>query len=287
MGDTLAKPVTDKHTTVFETDMMTVAACGMQGWRKKMEDAHTTEFTVAGDKRSAFVAVFDGHNGQAVAKHCSIGLLPRVLEHPKFESKDYGGAVCEAYVALDKSLRTSSIRDEGGCTAVSVLVRDGHAYCANVGDSRAIICSANGAVTALSEDHRPSLPSEVTRIEKAGGSIQHGRVNGILGLTRAMGDFEFKSEDGEHDVISCVPDVKVVPVDRATEFIVVACDGVFDVMSNEEVGDFFRRELPANGDDLGLVCELLLDRCVADVPHGLGTDNMTVAVWRPKPQYYE
>lgn len=64
-------------------------------------------------------------------------------------------------------------------------------YCANAGDSRTVLCKKSKAKD-LSEDHKPELPSERNRIEKANGYVEDKRVNGMLALSRALGDFEFK-----------------------------------------------------------------------------------------------
>ena len=82
-------------------------------------------------------------------------------------------------------------RPDAGCTACIVLIVKRKIYVANVGDSRCVICE-DESPKALSEDHKPSLEREYARVEKAGGSIVHGRVNMKLSLTRAIGDFCYK-----------------------------------------------------------------------------------------------
>ena len=64
-------------------------------------------------------------------------------------------------------------------------------YCANAGDSRTVMSEKGNAVD-LSKDHKPELPEERSRIIKAGGEVMDGRVNGMLALSRAMGDFDYK-----------------------------------------------------------------------------------------------
>ena len=64
-------------------------------------------------------------------------------------------------------------------------------YCANAGDSRTVMCEKGNAVD-LSKDHKPELPEERSRIIKAGGEVVDGRVNGMLALSRAFGDFDYK-----------------------------------------------------------------------------------------------
>ena len=72
-----------------------------------------------------------------------------------------------------------------------VLITATEIYCANAGDSRTVMCERGYAVE-LSHDHKPDLPEERSRIIKAGGSVEDGRVNGMLALSRAIGDFDYK-----------------------------------------------------------------------------------------------
>lgn len=84
--------------------------------------------------------------------------------------------------------------EQAGTTAVTILIKDGRLYCANVGDSRAI-ASINGNLEVLSLDHKPSNPIEMKRITNAGGWVDSNRVNGNLALSRALGDFTFKRNE--------------------------------------------------------------------------------------------
>ncbi len=79
-----------------------------------------------------------------------------------------------------------------GCTASVVLISKTEIICANAGDSRSVL-SKKGKAKDLSTDHKPDLPSEKRRIERANGYVEESRVNGMLALSRAMGDFEYKS----------------------------------------------------------------------------------------------
>lgn len=284
MTDT-QRAVTDKHTTTAETREYQIAACGMQGWRKSMEDAHVVEFEIDRDRNNILVAVFDGHNGGRVAKWCSEHLLSQLLGAPSWRQQNYGAAMTEAFLTMDDNLRTVfGQADDGGCTAVAVLIMNSVAYCANVGDSRAVLYREGGVVHPLSYDHKPSDPKEIDRITRAGGMISNGRVNGMLTLTRALGDFELKENIGKgplEQIISPMPDViatQLLPTDR---YIAVGCDGVWETKSNEDIDKVITEALRANNDDLGLACEALLDSCLATCSYGLGTDNMTIVLVRP------
>ena len=133
-----------------------------------------------------------------------------------------------------------------GCTAVTAFVKGSKLYVANAGDSRCILSRGCGELVELTEDHKPELPSEHDRIVAAGGYVTAGRVNGNLNLTRCIGDHVYKKPDLPHakQIISCVPDVRVVDLAEADpDFLVLACDGIWDVMDNGNVVNFVRKRL--------------------------------------------
>lgn len=94
----------------------------------------------------------------------------------------------------------------------------------------------------MSEDHKPSLPEEMKRIVSAGGRVLYDRVNGELAMSRALGDFQYKSNPDlpfSEQLVICIPDVSVHVRDFAKdEILVLACDGVWDVLSNSDVTVF-------------------------------------------------
>ena len=290
MGDNLSKPITEKHTSTFETPLMRVGCCGMQGWRKNMEDAHVAHLNLAGVRRNGLFGVFDGHNGYITAKYCGAHMADELLSSPEFEAKNYSTAFEMTFLRIDEKLmRAPEMRHEGGCTAVCVLIADGQVVCANAGDSRAVMYR-NGKSFALSEDHKPTLPAEIARIEKAGSKVQNGRVNQVLSLSRAIGDFDFKENPSlpfKDQAITAFPDVTVSRLSREDAFIVLACDGVWDVLSNEDCCSLVAKTLRDTNNDVGLVCEAILDKCLAPAAPGLGCDNMTIIVVQFKPAYFE
>lgn len=100
----------------------------------------------------------------------------------------------------------------------------------------------------LSNDHKPSNESEAKRIVAAGGWVEFNRVNGNLALSRALGDFVFKRNEkksAEEQIVTAYPDVVVKDIREDLEFIVLACDGIWDVMTNEEVVQFVRVRIAA------------------------------------------
>ncbi|KAK0557281.1 Protein phosphatase 2C 2 [Tilletia horrida] len=294
MGQTLSEPVTEKHTSADEDSTLLYGVSEMQGWRISMEDAHATILKLEGgdDEKSkiSFFAVYDGHGGSAVAKYAGKTVHTRLANTAQFKSADYEAALKRAFLATDEDLREDAAfaNDSSGCTAVAALLVPGETseaarriIVANAGDSRSVL-SLKGEAKPMSYDHKPTNQKETTRIVGAGGFVEFGRVNGNLALSRALGDFEFKGNHSlppEDQAVTADPDVIVHAMTGEEEFLVLACDGIFDCLSNQQVVDFVRRGI-ANGKELSMICEEAMERCLAPDTDlgGVGSDNMTICV---------
>lgn len=145
-----------------------------------------------------------------------------------------------------------------GCTAVVALMAGRELFVANAGDSRCVVCRA-GKVIEMSFDHKPEDDIEFERIRKAGGRVTlDGRVNGGLNLSRAIGDHGYKMNDAlpaEDQMISALPDIKRITLEPEDEFMVLACDGIWNYMSNEEVIGFVKQRIDAGKLTLAQICE--------------------------------
>uniref|UniRef100_A0A1D1XJ46 protein-serine/threonine phosphatase n=1 Tax=Anthurium amnicola TaxID=1678845 RepID=A0A1D1XJ46_9ARAE len=165
-----------------------------------------------------------------------------------------------------------------GCTACVAIIRDNQLIVANAGDSRCVI-SRKGQAYNLSRDHKPELEVERERILKAGGFIHAGRVNGSLNLARAIGDMEFKQNKflpADKQIVTANPDINIVELCDDDDFIVLACDGIWDCMTSQQLVDFIHEHINAEN-RLSAVCERVLDRCLApSTVSGEGCDNMTM-----------
>ncbi|XP_012573111.1 probable protein phosphatase 2C 60 isoform X3 [Cicer arietinum] len=164
-----------------------------------------------------------------------------------------------------------------GSTACVSVIRGNRLVVANAGDSRCVL-SRKGQAHNLSKDHKPDLEVEKDRIKKAGGFIQVGRVNGSLNLARAIGDMEFKQNKylpAEKQIVTADPDVTSVELCDDDEFLVIACDGIWDCMSSQQLVDFIHGQLKTEN-KLSAVCEKVFDRCLAPTAGGEGCDNMTM-----------
>lgn len=126
-------------------------------------------------------------------------------------------------------------------------------------------------------DHKPYLEHERERIVKAGGTVMIQRVNGSLAVSRALGDFEYKSVPGLAPIdqlVSPEPDVYVVKRDKTDDqFLVLACDGIYDVLENQELCQLLRSRLSVS-EDLKAVSNQILDYCLVRGSR----DNMTMIV---------
>ena len=99
----------------------------------------------------------------------------------------------------------------------------------------------------MSIDHKPEDDDERRRIEKAGGKVTaDGRVNGGLNLSRAIGDHSYKLNKElqlESQMITSLPDIKKLELNDDDEFMVLACDGIWNSMSSQEVVDYVKERL--------------------------------------------
>ncbi|KAI4461428.1 protein phosphatase 2c [Holotrichia oblita] len=171
-----------------------------------------------------------------------------------------------------------------GTTAVVALLKGNELYVANAGDSRCVLCR-NGKAVAMSFDHNPFLAQEEARVKKAGGYVgRDGRVNGGLNLSRALGDHSYKQNKELSDreqIITALPDVKTITIKPGEdEFMILACDGIWNSMSRQKVVDFVRTRIEAGQEKMSVICEELFDNCLSPntFDDGLGCDNMTAVI---------
>lgn len=291
MGDLLSKPDITKHPFRSENEVVLVGGSEMQGWRRTMEDAHTIvlDLDCIEGEQWAFLAVFDGHNGRKTALYCGEHLHQQLVAQPLWRKRnktvrDIEQCLTAAFLAIDAQLVSHpGASDNSGSTAVVVLIGgpvEGKQYifCANCGDSRAVLAT-NGRAEPLSFDHKPTIPSEQARILAAGMQVINGRVNGSLALSRAIGDFTFKdpSLPPTENAVTPAPSIESRELTAQDEFVVLACDGVWDVLSSGDVVSFIREQCE-DTDDVAHVAGMLFERCLAPQAPGLGCDNMTLLV---------
>uniref|UniRef100_A0A1D1XKP4 protein-serine/threonine phosphatase n=1 Tax=Anthurium amnicola TaxID=1678845 RepID=A0A1D1XKP4_9ARAE len=217
-------------------------SCGYSSFRGKrasMEDFFDLKtYEIDGQTVSLF-GIFDGHGGARAAEYLKEHLFENLIKHPEFMA-DTKLAISETYKKTDSDFldsESSTLRDDGSTASTAVLVGN-HLYVANVGDSRAVISKAGKAIP-LSDDHKPNRSDERKRIESAGGVVMWAgtwRVGGVLAMSRAFGNRLLKQ------FVVAEPEIQEQDVGDDLEFLVLASDGLWDVVPNEDAVTLARAE---------------------------------------------
>ncbi|XP_031271852.1 probable protein phosphatase 2C 25 [Pistacia vera] len=231
-----------------------------RGRRESMEDRYSAVLDFQGDSKQAVFGIFDGHGGAKAAEFAAENLdkniLEEVMKRGEHEIRD---AVKRGYLNTDSEFLKEDVH--GGSCCVTALIRKGTLVVSNAGDCRAVM-SRGGIAEALTSDHRPSREDERNRIETLGGYVDlcHGlwRVQGSLAVSRGIGDRHLK-----HWIIA-EPETTIIRIKPEYEFLILASDGLWDKVSNQEAVDVARRfcrgiDVPAPM----LACKKLVDLSVS------------------------
>lgn len=211
----------------------------------------------------------------------------------------------DCFFQVDHELEAYHDATNCGTTAIVATVIAGrYVVVANTGDLRCIM-SVNGSAKTLSFDHKPSTMGERVRIENSGGYVMCGRVNEVLALSRAFGDFKFKVPYADGDtnkyyarnrkfwkggmvkippelfLVSVEPDILVYDLAKlaSPEFMVLACDGIWDCFTDRQLLAIIRAKLKERW-NLNHITEHILNECIsmASSATGIGFDNMTLVI---------
>jgi len=208
-----------------------------------------------------------------------------------------------AYLRADKEFITPKNAPQSGSTGATVVLLGRRLFAANVGDSRVVLARKNGACLELTSDHKPSRPDEAARVRAAGGFILHKRVMGELAITRAFGDKSFKmgikamleedadelgaggmSDDATKDLtaplVSAEPEIASIVLSHDDEFLLLACDGLFDVFKSQDAITFARQELIAHRGEPAEVARILSDQAIR-VRRSRDNVSILIIVLRP------
>lgn len=257
----------------------------------------------------AYFAVYDGHNGTttceglAQAMHFRLATALQLLEaseddtgtptaasvHPGLSAVDEAAAFSQASMDIDQDFirETKPGESISGSTAVMLLVSPSKSggpgltlTVGNIGDCRAVLCRSGRAVD-LSFDHKCTRPDEKARILAAGGSVVKDRLHGILAVSRAFGDAEHKrplaceiwGKEFSADPLTAEPEITREERQEQDEFVILACDGVWDVLSSAQAVAFVRRRLLVHK-DVGKAARELVQKAI-----DIGTiDNVSCCV---------
>mmetsp|Transcript_58409 Transcript_58409/g.136524 ORF Transcript_58409/g.136524 Transcript_58409/m.136524 type:complete len:410 (-) Transcript_58409:126-1355(-) len=265
----------------------------------------------------AFFGVYDGHQGhlcsEFVAKNFHLKFLQKVSaikDAAHWTEKNLSSTLQEVSEELDADFLAKFRTAPDGCTLVVAVVLGTRLFVAWAGDSRCLLCrhTSKGeiATVALSEDHRPSMPGEAERVQQAGGvvvnfdgalrvahqgfeermrEIRRAKAQGLgtigkepvaLAVTRALGDRHFKAVTGKA-LLSAKPSIQCVRLDESCQFVALMCDGIPDVMRNEEI--VFELDFSRDADaaaDVKAACGALVQTAYK---RG-SSDNLTVILAR-------
>ncbi|KAI6230828.1 PPM-type phosphatase domain-containing protein [Aphelenchoides fujianensis] len=265
MGAFLDKPKTEKTNDLGNGPDYRYVVASMQGWRTDMEDAHDVKVSISETepfKNWSFFAVFDGHAGSrlVVELEQSKGAVTENAKQLITAGIKAGFLKLDEHMSSEKGIDGEE-KEKSGTTAVCAILSPEHIFFGNLGDSRGMLGR---------ENHE-----ERTRILKAGGTVMIQRVNGSLAVSRALGDYEYKSVPGlapSDQLVSPEPDVYILDRNpKEDQFLVLACDGIYDVIQNEDLCHLIRSRLTVT-DDLQKACNQILDFCLARGSR----DNMTM-----------
>ncbi|KAM0946813.1 putative protein-serine/threonine phosphatase [Dioscorea sansibarensis] len=220
----------------------------------------------------AFYGVFDGHGGIDAASYVGKNILKFIIEDSHFPAS-VEKAIRSAFVKIDHAFAdTCHLDRSSGTTALTALIFGRTMLIANAGDCRAVL-GKRGRAVELSRDHKPNCNSERLRIEKLGGTVFDGYLNGQLSVARAIGDWHMKGSKGSNCPLSAEPELMGLTLTEEDEFLIMGCDGLWDVMSSQCAVTLVRKELMLHNDPERCSKELVREALKRN-----SCDNLTVVV---------
>ncbi|PSR91813.1 Protein like [Actinidia chinensis var. chinensis] len=260
------------------------------GFRSSMEDVYVCvdnfmhDYSVKNfsERPNAFYGVFDGHGGKHAANFASDHLPKFIVEDEDFPI-EIERAVASAFLQTDTAFAEACSLDASlasGTTALAALVVGSSLIVANAGDCRAVLCRRGKAVE-MSRDHKPGCSHERKRIEASGGYISDGYLNGQLNIARALGDWHMEGLKGSSGgPLSAEPELVTARLTQEDEFLIIGCDGIWDVFMSQNAVDFTRRRLQEHNDPVRCSKDL-----VEEALKRKSGDNLAVVVvcFQPQP----
>ena len=194
-----------------------------QGYRPYMED----NIYYMNSNQIIFSSIFDGHGGS----ECSLYLKRNLYRLFQDAIKKYSTIVKSlkiSYITANKIFLSKRKKSGSTCNTLIISKKTNNYYIANTGDSRTIAYTKNKKVIQLTKDHSPTDRIEKKMVLKRGGFIRQRRVDGILAMTRSMGDIKLSKH------ITCIPDIFSGSTKNILYFV-QASDGLYDVMTNRQI----------------------------------------------------
>jgi protein phosphatase PTC2/3 len=173
-------------------------------------------------------------------------------------------------IVVTVSLTACSCAHSLTCLCLSLLCRQ--LLVANTGDCRAVLCR-KGVAVEMSRDHRANYVEECERVAASGGYIEDGYLNGVLSVTRALGDWDMKTPSSSTSPLIAEPEFQQTTLTEDDEFLIMGCDGIWDVMTSQHAVSIVRRGLRQHDDPERCARELIMEAKRLET-----ADNLTVIV---------
>lgn len=242
------------------------------------------------EENRSFYAVYDGHSGQEAAELASVYVPLCIANEIGVNKLNNIDAIIEGIKKADELICKEALESgfNSGTTLVMAMIINETLYIANLGDSEIVIAKRKKTnslhnefdAIVLSEIHKPTDEKEKERITSLGGIVFRGRILGKLAVSRALGDIEYKIPSAKANFVSNTPYVYSLDIDEEYDFIILACDGLWDKVSYIEAVNFVndQREKGLSANEISmLLCKYALEKG--------SKDNVTVIVvilkWRP------
>lgn len=225
---------------------MDVQYTSLKGFRNQNEDKHNIICNLNNKNKNMpsinFFGIYDGHGGKKVSSYLETH-LPGYFVNKKVKYPLNKKYVMAVYDHIQKSLRFEhkdfSYTSGSTCCVVIQFKYNNNDYInvMNTGDSRAVLCRGNMAIP-LSLDHKPNWPEEKYRITKLDGGQYITKIGNDdwrikdLSVSRSFGDVETTP------YVTHRPDFYRYKLEQSDKFIILACDGLWDVVSNQEAINF-------------------------------------------------
>jgi len=227
--------------------------------RRNMEDRAIFETPFETHSENSFFGIYDGHRNSYVSDFLQKNLHKMLLNHQDLNNQPEK-AIKETFLRIDQDVckNQEKLKIQGGSTALCALMNSNGIHLANVGDSKAVVFRGDQQL-ALNIEHRANNEEEKTRVERRGGVVfeKKGRsssrflVQGALELTRSIGDISYKK------YITSEPDILNYKFDSNDEYIILASDGFWNEVNEQEVAGMIKSFGQTRGLSKFLVEEVL------------------------------
>ena len=230
---------------------MTDYSHSLQGKRDSNEDQHSIILNLNKNNKEMndinFFGVYDGHGGKLVSKYLKENLpiffVKKFKKNIYLNQEKFSQYINDVYNLVQNNLKNNHPRAANYCGSTACIIiqcidhkeNESFLWIINVGDSRAVLLNENGIAIPLSKDHKPNSPEERVRIKNLGGKIVYDGVDWRiknLSLSRAFGDIECTP------YVTHLPQIYCRKLSKGDKFLILACDGLWDVLSNQDAVDF-------------------------------------------------